>query len=89
MTLEALLRSAKPLKGENGTAQVAVYYKFHKEQLELPKFKSLIHNCAAPLAGGQVRLEYLLQELPSQAELEETAREESEDLAALAEEVLV
>ncbi len=89
MTLEALLRSAKPLKGQNGTAKVAVYYKFHKEQLELPRFKEIISRCAEPLAGGQVKLEYLLKDLPNQAELKEAgAQPDEEDLAALAEEVL-
>ncbi len=90
MTLEALLRSAKPLKAMNGTAKVAVYYKFHKEQLELPRFKEIISRCAAPLAGGQIKLEYLLKELPNNAELKNADEQpEEEDLAALAEEVLV
>jgi DNA polymerase III subunit gamma/tau len=87
MTLEALLRSAKPLKGVNGTAQVQVFYKFHKEQLEQPKFKALIGECAAHIAGGNVIIEYELSELPQKAELKEVG--ETEDLAALAEEVLV
>jgi DNA polymerase III subunit gamma/tau len=87
ITLEALLRSAKPLKGVNGTAQVQVFYKFHKEQLEQPKFKALIGECAAPIAGGRVKIEYELSEVPQKAELREDKK--TEDLATLAEEVLV
>ncbi len=87
ITLEALLRSAKPLTGTNGTAQVQVFYKFHKEQLELPKFRALISECAAPIAGGSVSIEYELSEAPQSADLQEA--DKGEDLAALAEEVLV
>ncbi len=87
ITLEALLRSAKPIKGVNGTAQVQVFYKFHKEQLEQPKFKNLISECAAPIAGGRVKIEYELSQVPKKAELQESGK--IKDLAALAEEVLV
>ena len=87
ITLEALLRSAKPLKGVNGTAQVQVFYKFHKEQLEQSKFKTLIGDCAALIAGGRVKIEYELAKAPQKAELHEA--DKSTDLAALAEEVLV
>lgn len=87
ITLEALLRSAKPLKGENGTAQVQVFYKFHKEQLENPKFKALIGECAALIAGGSVKINYELSEVPQEAELKESKK--TDDLATLAEEVLI
>lgn len=87
MTLEALLRSAKPLQGSDGSAQVAVYYKFHKEQLEHPKFRSLISECAATLAGGAVSLEYVLAEPPAHAELVQEA--DTPNLTALAEEILI
>lgn len=90
MTLEALLRSAKPLRGENGTAQVQVFYQFHKEQLEHPKFRAMIRECAAPIAGGEVKIEYLLS-VPKEADLVEpgVSPEQAEDLAMLAEEILV
>ncbi|MBU2543818.1 DNA polymerase III subunit gamma/tau [Patescibacteria group bacterium] len=87
ITLEALLRSAKPLKGINGTAQVRVFYKFHKEQLENAKFKALISECAIPIAGGVVEIEYELSQPPQSAELKES--NEIQDLVALAEEVLI
>ena len=87
ITLEALLRSAKPIKGVNGTAQVQVFYKFHKEQLELPKFRTMILDCAAPIAGGRVKIEYELSNTPKKADLVEP--KVASDLATLAEEVLV
>ncbi|MFH1959006.1 MAG: DNA polymerase III subunit gamma/tau [Patescibacteria group bacterium] len=87
ITLEALLRSAKPLGGVNGTAQVQVFYKFHKEQLENPKFKALISECAIPIAGGLVKIEYELSQTPRNADLQES--KQTNDLATLAEEVLM
>jgi DNA polymerase-3 subunit gamma/tau len=86
ITLEALLRSTKPVKSANGTAHVQVYYKFHKEQLEQPKFKALISDCANDIAGGQVKIVYELASVPAKADLKPA---DSQDLAALAEEILV
>ena len=87
ITIEALLRSAKPIKGVNGTTQIQVFYKFHKEQLELPKFRTLILDCAAPIAGGRVKIEYELSTVSHQTD--SSVSEKPTDLATLAEEVLV
>ena len=81
------MRSAKPIKGVNGTAQIQVFYKFHKEQLELPKFRTLILDCAAPIAGGRVKIEYELSTVSHQTD--SSVSEKPTDLATLAEEVLV
>lgn len=89
MTVEALLRSAKPLKGENGTAQVQVFYKFHKEQLELPRFKNLLKECAAPIAGGYVDIMYQLSTTPAAAQAASPTASGKNDLASLAQEMLV
>ena len=87
VTIEALLRSAKPLKGINGTAQVEVFYQFHKEQLELPKFKTLITDCAKSIAGGRVKINYQLATTPTQVNSISNALDD--DLATMAEELLV
>lgn len=93
VTLEALLRSAKPIKGVNGTAEIAVYYKFHKEQLENPKFRNVIKECAISIAGGRVELEYQLSEMPTPSKaasaLELPSETAPEDLAELAQEVFI
>lgn len=87
VTVEALLHSAKPLDSDNGSARVQVYYQFHKEQLEHPKFRALINECAVPLAGGQIQINYELSQTPAEAELADSC--ESHDLAVLVEEVLI
>jgi DNA polymerase III subunit gamma/tau len=87
-TLEALLRSAKPMTSNQGSATVAVYYQFHKDQLENPKFRAVIDECVVPLAGGPVELEYVLTNTPTQADLIED-RVISSNLVALAEEALI
>lgn len=59
-TVAALLRSARPLTTSNGVARVAVYYQFHKDQLQQPKFLSLIQDCAEPLLGGKPGFEFIV-----------------------------
>jgi len=88
ITLEALLRSAKPIKDVNGTCSSPSFLlNFYKEQLELPKFRTMILDCAAPIAGGRVKIEYELSNTPKKADLVEP--KVASDLATLAEEVLV
>ncbi len=79
-SVAALLRSAKPLSSEKGKAVVAVFYKFHQEQLQQPKFRQMIDDCLEPMLGGKVKLEFVLAEPPT---------EKAADTVALAEELLV
>lgn len=95
-SLAALLRSAKPLSASQGSAKIAVFYKFHKEQLQLPKFVKMIEDCVTPLTGGRVKLEFVLQDIvPTNPEVAPAAVGQisevhsSQDLATLAEELLV
>ncbi|HEX7017350.1 MAG TPA: DNA polymerase III subunit gamma/tau [Patescibacteria group bacterium] len=59
-TVAAFLRSAKPMTTSNGVARVAVFYQFHKDQLQQPKFMSLIQECAEPLLGGKPGFEFVV-----------------------------
>lgn len=60
LTLEALLRSATPRVSSEGTAQIEVYYQFHREQLQQPKFLRIIQDCVAKVLGGYVQFEFVL-----------------------------
>lgn len=56
-SIEALLRSARPVEGEAGKARIEVFYQFHKETLQQPKFMAMIDECVSLIAGGKVRME--------------------------------
>ncbi len=60
LTLEALLRSATPKISPEGVAQIEVYYQFHREQLQQPKFLRIIQDCVAQVLGGYVQFEFVL-----------------------------
>lgn len=90
-SLGALLRSAQPLNAESGKATIAVFYKFHKEQLQQPKFLRMLDECLVPVAGGQIKLEFVLRDAPpAMTQVEEsTSTTNEQTLARLAEELLV
>lgn len=80
-SLAALLKSAQASAPAHGVAQVKVFYRFHKEQLQQPKFLAMLEECVQPLTGGRIKFEFIVSEPPvAQAE---------ENLSALAEELLV
>lgn len=60
LSLEAILRSAQYAAGEHGKATINVFYSFHKEQLELQRYRSIIEAAILELLGGHVRFEYVL-----------------------------
>lgn len=86
-TLAALLRSGKPSEQSNGKALINVYYKFHQEQLQQPKFLSIIEDCGQQLAGQRVPFEFILTTLPKEADLVEQPA--TDKLADLVEEALM
>ncbi|MBD3279463.1 MAG: DNA polymerase III subunit gamma/tau [Candidatus Pacebacteria bacterium] len=92
-TLAALLRSAKPIKGHNGLAQVGVYYRFHQEQLQHPRFLQLIEECSQQVVGSKVKFEFLLQkQLSPSAAVKKAAvktTQVDDDLVSVAEEALM
>lgn len=69
--LATLLKSARPVSGSTGKLTLSVFYKFHQEQLQQPKFYALIQEVFSRIAGGSIELECLLSEEPSAAELKE------------------
>lgn len=81
-SVAALLKSAKLLSAGQGKAQIAVFYKFHQEQLQQPKFLMMMQECVQPMAGGHVTFEFILQQPVAE-------QSDTKDLASLAEELLV
>ncbi len=66
-----LLKSARPVSGTTGKLTVSVFYKFHQEQLQQPKFYALIQEVFSSIAGGTIELECILSQEPLAAELKE------------------
>lgn len=69
--LATLLKSARPLSGSKGKLTLSVFYKFHQEQLQQPKFYALIQEVFTRIAGGSIELDCVLSEEPAAAELKE------------------
>ncbi len=94
LSLEALLRSSKFVKGEHGKATIQVFYKFHKEQLELDRHRRLIEECVITHLGGLVKVEFVLASstekiINTKDDNVSGKVEEAEGLVKLAEEALL
>lgn len=68
-TYAALLKSARPLSGEDGFAQIAVYYTFHHEQLSKFQHTQASRDAIQTIAGGHVSLEFVIDKTPAGADL--------------------
>lgn len=68
-TYAALLKSARPLSGEDGFAQIAVYYTFHHEQLSKFQHTKASRDAVQTIAGGHVNLEFIIDQTPANADL--------------------
>lgn len=89
-SIEALLRSSKPYS-EGDKTKIEVYYQFHREQLQQPKFRSLLDECSQELFGGPVPFEFLLADSakPGAQLSTVSGKVEEETLIQLAKEILV
>ncbi len=72
LTLEAMLRSATPKVSPDGRALIEVYYTFHREQLDQPKFRRIFEDCVCKVLGGRVQLEFVLAQKNSPTSLTST-----------------
>ena len=88
LTLAALLRSSQPKPGPNGVAEIRVFYRFHQEQLEQTKFRSIIEQCGESIVGGKIRFRFVLTEPQVEAELVDVPSH-TKELESLAEEILM
>lgn len=70
-SLATLLKSAQPISGETGKITLGVYYKFHQEQLQQPKFTQQLNALISNTYGGPVHIQCILSTQPSGADLAE------------------
>ena len=61
-SLEALLKSCRPLKIEEGTLILEVFYKFHKERLEEPKNKNILEKVVSEVLTAPTKVRCILKE---------------------------
>lgn len=59
-SLEALLRSARPVSLADGCLTMEAFYAFHKEQLEQQRHRQKLEQVIGEVLGGAVRLEFVL-----------------------------
>lgn len=89
ISLELLLRSARPVLANNDHVTIEVFYSFHQEQLQQPKFLSQILKCMHPIAGGDVSLNFVVAKSPKQGVEDFIKADDEGELVMLAKEALV
>jgi len=74
-SIEALLRSCRPLGCDEKTLTLEVFYRFHKEQLEIYQRREVVEKTISEVLGRPVRIRLVLGERPTVIE-EETGEPE-------------
>ncbi len=66
ISLEALLRSSKPKGIDGSTLNLAVYYSFHKERLEVEQYRSILEKVITEVTGlNNPKIKCFLEEPPA------------------------
>jgi len=91
-SLEALLRSSRPLSFGHGTITLEVFYQFHKEQLEQERYRRTLEMVVSEIFASPIKLKYILGAKQSSASKAPekpnvSGRVEDEELAKVAEEI--
>jgi DNA polymerase III subunit gamma/tau len=60
--VDALLRAAKPLSFDGSSIVIGVYYRFHKERLEIVQNKRAFEDIASSVLGSEIRVSFELTE---------------------------
>jgi len=89
---EALLRAARPMNYDGNTLELGVFYRFHKERLEMREHRSLLEDVASEIFGSQVKIVCSLTEQPIKEESEEIntnalSEAEDDDIVKVAKEI--
>lgn len=85
-SIEALLRSTRPLRFDGASMQLEVAYKFHKDKLETEKCRSVVESSVGEVFGtGPVKLFLVLSEGKKPVKEEITGAVEPDIVAAAAE----
>lgn len=83
-SLEALLRSSKPINYDGVTLTLGVYYKFHKERLEDATHRRVVEDVITKVLNNQTKINCTLMNTPLVAPLTET---KDTDIIRVAEEI--
>lgn len=67
-SVEALLKSCRPIKMEGQSLTVEVFYKFHKERLESQKCRQIVEEVVGEIFKTPIRLNCVLGKKPSKTE---------------------
>jgi len=89
-SVEALLRSTRPLEFDGGNLMLEVFYKFHKDKLETDKCRQIVEDAVGEVFGmGPVRLELKLGERAPRVEVirEDVVGDVEADIVKAAEEI--
>lgn len=92
-SVEALLRATRPISYVEDVLTLEVFYKFHKDQLETEKCRSIVEEVTSHLIGRPVKLKCILGERPKKVNYEVPQKEigtnevSQEDLVKVAEEI--
>lgn len=71
-SIEALLRSTRPVSLENGVLTIEVFYKFHKERLETGKCLAILQEVFNKMFGEDLKIKCILGSRPkTKVDLEE------------------
>lgn len=92
-SVEALLRATRPISYVEDVLTLEVFYKFHKDQLETEKCRSIVEEVTSHLIGRPVKLKLILGERPKKVNYDVPPKEigtnevSQEDLVKVAEEI--
>jgi DNA polymerase-3 subunit gamma/tau len=92
-SIEALLRSAKPIDYDGSTLKLGVYYSFHKERLEEESHRKILEDVIEKIVGNRIRVICILTKPPKRS-VEKNIKEEvvlteddGENIVKVAEEI--
>ena len=63
-SVEALLRSAKPISFDGNTLTIGVFYSFHKERLEAPTYRILMDEIVSNVFGKNIKVVCVITKPP-------------------------
>lgn len=83
-SLEALLRATRPVGFDGQGLVLEVFYKFHKERLEVDRYRQLVEEVASQVLVAPIRIKYYLSQRTEKVAKEKLAKD---DIIKTAEEV--
>lgn len=83
-SVEALLRSSRPMGCDGKCLNIEVFYKFHKERLEEPKAFELLSKVIGEIFGQPFKIKYFLGE---KKKIERSVEQKNDEMVKAAEEI--